>query len=1197
MLVLVATSLVGQTTATDHGPVLAVGVEGWLPGIIEPDSGLVGAIGAAAQISLLHTGRFSLFARGGLFSIATDANTSLFYMGAAAGGQYTIGLGDRADLFASASAGLGRLPDVGPLGHENQSYGLYEVGARLGMTWLVSAATRIGAFAGYQRLAAPGRPFLDAPAAGVGVWISPTELLRSRGRVQIVAIDAEPVFPVLRAWYDNQPVGSVTVRNLEDGPIDRVHVFFRVPDYMGGARLCLTVPRLERGAQVDVPLYALFDERILTLTEHSSSIAEVSVEYSFFGRELTTRETFPLRIYHRNTMTWVDDRRAAAFVSPTDPSALWFARSATAIARDRLRATLPRNLQHAASIFEALRLYGVNYVIDPNSSYIELSENASAIDFLQYPGETLSYRGGDCDDLSILYASLLESTGISTAFITIPGHIYVAFDLGITQEEALDQFFDPGLLLMRDGRAWAPIEVTMVPEGFVKAWRVGAKQWVDNEAAGAADFFTMRDNWLHYPPSALADAAARFDLPEESALMAAFDQAMDRFIVREIAPVIGGFEARLARSRDPAVLNDYGAALANAGLLDEAWERFAESADAGYPWAWNNLANIAFIRKEYDLAHSYYEWAENLLPGDPVAVLGLARADYETDRYRAAEAWYATLTGNAPLLAERFGYLSSVYGGVGRAWSMADRLASTVWSRPGLDFMPAPAVVIAQPAPQPDPQPAPAVVAPPVVLARPAPQPEPDPAPVVAPQPAPAPVPPEPEPLVTEQSPRPEPRSQPEPAPIVAAPPPAPPVVSAPPQPPPQPEPAPIVAAPVVSAPPPVVSAPPPPAPPVVSAAPPPQPAPQPAPALPPAVRPTAPRDADIAAAQERASPPVVAAQPAPQPAPTPPPAVRPTAPRDADITAAELRASPPVAPPAVAERAPVDPDIANAESRDVSPESTVTPQPAEETVAPRSPLFVAPQAVAAVSGARVDAPPVLSRGPAEAPQPTVGFSERTELDQGVVGGRVGTRADARTIQAATTVGHVSFLSPGVYPAVGDWTLGHSRAQMTDRSATYAKLVVPHDHARGPTRYSVRARSTGFGRVGFGVHIHGRGEWRHSWYGGGDSILVWITSDPNAYGDAAPRLQIYRSRGEVDMTLIESVVIDGSVLTLREYSVDYDPVAGTLGVQVDGTTWLSTRGLVAPAYFGFTILRAFDAAEFSDLSIRPIDGYDARGIR
>src|SRR5258707_9507574 len=39
--------------------------------------------------------------------------------------------------------------------------------------------------------------------------------------------------------------------------------------------------------------------------------------------------------------------------------------------------------------------------------------------FRSYPAETLQLNGGDCDDMSVCYSSLLASIGISTAFIDV----------------------------------------------------------------------------------------------------------------------------------------------------------------------------------------------------------------------------------------------------------------------------------------------------------------------------------------------------------------------------------------------------------------------------------------------------------------------------------------------------------------------------------------------------------------------------------------------------------------------------------------------------------------------------------------------------------------------------------------------------------------------------------------------------------
>lgn len=675
--------------------------DAWMPKALDSGSDVSWAAGSTAQLAWAPFPFVQALARAGVQSLRLDSAESTLYVGGSAGLGFTARLFERLSASACAFAGLGRIPD-----YNGSDYGFYELGVRLETSFRVAAALSLGLSAGYEKLANPNTgTLLDAISVGLTFRLTPAEMGGRNSRLSIADIQTRPVFPVFRSWYDSEPLGTVTVRNEEDGAIENVRVSFYAPEYMGGPRLCTTVPRIDRGASVTVPLYAVFDERVLTLTENGSTGATVTAEYSFLGSRRESSRGFKLSLHHRNAMSWEDDRRAAAFVSPTDPGVLWFSRYSSSIVRDRIRGDLPPNLQYALGMFEALRLYGLNYVIDPNSSYVELSSNAAVVDYLQYPSQTLMYRGGDCDDLSILYCSLLESSGIATAFITVPGHIYMAFDLGMPEAEARENFLDPGLLIFRDGKAWVPVEITMVKENFVKAWRVGAKEWVDNDRANSAAFYPMRENWALYAPSGLQEAAARFELPDEAKTMAAFDAGVDRFVSREMEPVIAEYERKLAAHRSPEVLNEYGTIMARGGLLDPAWERFAEAARSGYPWAWNNLATIAFVRRDYALAYSYYEQASRLLPGDPVAALGMARSAYELSRYTEATALYEALREAAPELASRFGYLASAYGGPGRAWSMADRLSTSIWSEPEPDASPAasleaPPVADAPPAPQ-----------------------------------------------------------------------------------------------------------------------------------------------------------------------------------------------------------------------------------------------------------------------------------------------------------------------------------------------------------------------------------------------------------------------------------------------------------------------------------------------------------------
>ncbi|HUW71263.1 MAG TPA: hypothetical protein VMX33_13625 [bacterium] len=1216
-----------RSTAARFG--ISSSVDGWFPKALDPSAAISYVVGGTAQASYAPLPFIEALARFGAYSIQLDSNTSLLYAGGSAGVGFISRLFERVSVEVTGFAGLGKVPD-----YNNQSFGLYELGARLETSFRLSAAMTLGISAGYEKLANPNTgSFLDAITAGLRLKLAPAEMGRDRANVAFQKVETSSIFPVFRSWYDSSPLGTVTIRNNEDGPIDNIRVSFNAPEYMGGPRLCQVIPRIERGATATVPLYAIFDERVLSLTENSATSAEIDVEYSFLGSRRSTSQGLSLSLHHRNAMSWEDDRRAAAFVSPTDPGTLWFARYSTSIVRDRMRSELPPNLQYALGIFEALKLYGINYVIDPTSSYIEMSTNAAVVDYLQYPSQTLMYRGGDCDDLSILFCSMLESTGIATAFITIPGHIFMAYDMGMDEAEAREKFFDPGLLIFRDGHAWAPVEITMVKDGFVKAWRVGAKEWIDNDRAGTASFYPMHEAWQHYKPSGLQDAAARFAMPDEATTMKAFDAGVDRFVSREMEPVMAQYEKKLATAKTPETLNEYGMALARVGLFDSAWERFAEAAKDDYAWAWNNLANIAFVRKDYQLAYSYYEWTTTLLPGDPVAVLGMARCAYELDRYSEAQILYSGLKIEAPTLAARFGYLESAYGGTGRAWSMADRLAGSTWSRPGLSFVP----------------PAPAAT----------------PAIAVAPPPATPPAPVEPVaqivatpiPAETEQTTAPVPA---EPAPtepaagIVAAPVEAVPVEAAPVAPP-----ANIVAAPeqTAEAPRPVIEA-------VVQQADEPALAPVPVEPSPVEAAPVAPPAAIVVAPEQAAEPALapVPAEPQPeiktvvQPAPSATVLALATAKAQtqsskAQDVGAKPKPAAPLAPPSVIDKPPEDVEIAAkaAESAIIAPPETVAPQTvAPEATTPESPVIQPPPAetvspvvaptpivvpvpapAPAESPSIIEPPPAAEPAPVPAmpvsepvsepvspppaiivaaPQPAVEPSievpaasqpaavvEPEPVPQEPAPTVVPATEPVAVVEVATSVTvapaatpTIDLSGPLVSVASGSWKRTKQTASMIDPKAMYAKLVVATPGSAGPNAYEFKARATGTGWVGFGLHIHGRGTWKLAGYGGGDSILVWITSDPKANGDVAPRLQVYRSTGEVSMKLVASTRIDGSAFELRDYRVAYDPAAGTLAVFVDGKPVLHTSGLKNPAPIDYAVLRALDLAEFSDLSITPL---------
>jgi hypothetical protein len=374
---------------------------------------------------------------------------------------------------------------------------------------------------------------ISAFNAALGLRVNLSELMAGRTRINVEKSEQYRIFPVSWSWYENNPVAAVNIINEEPNSITDVNMTIFLDSFMGQPWTFATLPRLASGSSATVPVTALFNEVMLSLTENVIANGEIHVQYKSLG--VLKESVFPLQmpVFHRNTLSWEDDRRAAAFVSPRDSSARMFARyvenavdlflksgySSPALAR------LPQNVIYAAALFEALRLYGISYVVVPTMSFVNMKQDEAALDNVTFPYETLYYRSGDCTYLSILYCSLLEALSIETAFITIPGHLYMAFEVG--DDEWLAGSADI-IELETDGvrKRWLPVEITVPEEGFIRAWRIGAREW-RNSGEDAA-LFRIRECWEVYPSVTIT---ASIDYPPEMPPGGDIVFAMDRELV------------------------------------------------------------------------------------------------------------------------------------------------------------------------------------------------------------------------------------------------------------------------------------------------------------------------------------------------------------------------------------------------------------------------------------------------------------------------------------------------------------------------------------------------------------------------------------------------------------------------------------------------------------------------------------------
>ncbi len=466
------------------------------------------------------------------------------------------------------------------------------------------------------------------------------------------------IFPVFYSYYDDNPVGTATLYNFEEETAEDIKLTFYVKQYMDNPKEAPVPERLGPGEQAEVDIYGLFTSEILDVTEGEKVSARIHLSYKTGDKELEKEFVETITINNRNALTWDDDRKVCAFVTAKDPSVMRFAKNVSAYIQGEGSRATNRNLRQAMALHEALDIFGISYIIDPTTPYEELSQKSSVIDYLQFPRQTLEFKGGDCDDLSALYAALLESLGIETAFITIPGHIYMAFSLGIAPDEAREQFNRPDNLIFTGGTAWVPVEITLRNEGFMRAWKTGAKEWREYSAEEKAGFYPVHTGWNVYKPVGFPGAPS-ISYPAKEQVAEAFVQVEKTFIRQEITDEIAALQEKISESQNVRWTNKLGVLYARYGLDDDAlaqFERVLRQRGNYYP-AMINIGNIHYLRDNIEQALSYYQQAAEIAPDNSTVLLNLARANHKLENYYGSGKAYEKLQEVSPSLADRFAYL------------------------------------------------------------------------------------------------------------------------------------------------------------------------------------------------------------------------------------------------------------------------------------------------------------------------------------------------------------------------------------------------------------------------------------------------------------------------------------------------------------------------------------------------------------
>ena len=93
-------------------------------------------------------------------------------------------------------------------------------------------------------------------------------------------------------------------------------------------------------------------------------------------------------------------------------------------------------------------------------------------------------------------------------------------DLGVTKAQTIVKI---------DG-AWVPVEITLVRDGFLKAWQIGAKEWREASAAKQAGFYPIREAWNTYEPVGFSEIKEAIMLPGANQILDQYEGELRRFL-------------------------------------------------------------------------------------------------------------------------------------------------------------------------------------------------------------------------------------------------------------------------------------------------------------------------------------------------------------------------------------------------------------------------------------------------------------------------------------------------------------------------------------------------------------------------------------------------------------------------------------------------------------------------------------------
>ncbi len=490
--------------------------------------------------------------------------------------------------------------------------GYGEVGFRFTPAITLSA---IGGYSSY--MVSNSNNLLSGPFAGLSVKLNFSAGKSAKGACYADVDLNGSIYPLFQQVYRISPIGTAKIINGESAEIRNVTVSFKAGKYTSSALKSEVIPVINRMKPVEVPLYVDFSSELLRFNENGMLSGEIVIEYELLGKKKTAVQSVTLAVTNRNSYVWGNNESIAAFISPDTPEVLEYAKYVAGIARNDLYTGMNRNLQFAASMFEALRSSGIVFSDDKQTPYVKY-HLSSEDDYIQYPLQTMDFSSGDLDEIGILLASCLESVGVETAYLPLDDDFLVFVGMGINPTAATNHFASEDSLVITEDNVYFALSMAEFSKGFAKSRAKGAElvKKCNQDEEGYYEFIATHEAWSIYPPAVYTGSGDSLVKPSQAEIKRLTRNAVQSYIDTDIVQVI-------QHARASGDSNKLGLAYVKAGRYADAKAEFQKGANNGNIASINNLANVYFMEKSYNSAMTQYNRVLQLDPNNRTALRGL----------------------------------------------------------------------------------------------------------------------------------------------------------------------------------------------------------------------------------------------------------------------------------------------------------------------------------------------------------------------------------------------------------------------------------------------------------------------------------------------------------------------------------------------------------------------------------------------